>query len=129
MWDVSMCRCRIGVFTGLHDVAHDRQVVHVSVLLCLFGIRSICCGGRGSLLGADRLRSHGGVVGLSVLLRADWLLWLLWLLGLLHAAGRLGGAGAGGHQTVKMSVEGRLKAGGRSGTDFREGGRPEAFGC
>lgn len=92
------------VFTGLHAVIDHCQVVHV---LCLFGSRSVRRRGRGLVLRAERLRCHS----VSVLLRADW---LVWLLGLLHAAGRLGGAGTGGHQTAKTerSVEGKLKAGG-----------------
>lgn len=62
------------------------------------------------MLCADRLRGHGGAVGFSVVLRADW---LVWLLGRLHAAGRLGGAGTAGHQTVRMKLsdEEELKAG------------------
>lgn len=91
-----MRRCGTGVFTGLHVVADHCQVVQAFVLL----------GRRGLLLGADWLTSHGGVVGPSVLLSADW---LLWMLGRLH--GGLGGAGTG-HQMVKASVEERLKAGG-----------------
>ncbi len=62
------------------------------------------------LLCTDGLRSDGNMAGFVTLLCADW---LVWLLGLLHAAGWLGGAGTGGHQTMKakLSEDGKLKAG------------------
>ena len=56
------------------------------------------------------MRSDGGAVGCSAVLRADW---LVWLLGPLHAAGQLGGTGTAGHQTVRMKLsdEEELEAG------------------